>query len=116
LADISKTIDGQINSQLSTLSAGEIIKRIVKILGRILVAEIESILVLSAGVFISVIGEIRNVLYFPIDIPVISRVYKDATAEELSLIQVMCFIVAVPSTIVYKTIEDDGTKSKGIRT
>lgn len=44
------------------------------------------------------------VLDAPLDIPILSPIYKDITGDQLSFLDLVCLIGAIPATVIYKAI------------
>jgi hypothetical protein len=51
-----------------------------------------------------VIAGVKELLNLPIDIPVISPLYRSLTGESLSVIDAACLLIAVPGTILFKVV------------
>ncbi|MEH2245601.1 hypothetical protein [Nostoc sp.] len=96
------TLQSQILHLIQNLSVGEIIKRIIAVLGDLLIESVKNIVITSIEVMEILVEGVLTVLDTPIDIPVISSVYKEIADDELSLLDAVCLVVAIPSTLVYK--------------
>lgn len=97
-----KQLQTQIIEQVPNLSAGEIIKRLIAIIGDLLVSSVENLLVSAIDIIEVLVEGVLQLLDATIDIPVISWLYKEITGNELSLLDVICLVVAIPGTLVYK--------------
>ena len=97
-----QVIQDQIIGQLTTLSIGELLKRILAVLADILIESIENILEITIDVIAIIIKGVIEILDTPINVPVISWAYKKITGSESSLLDVVCLVAAIPVTILYK--------------
>ncbi|KAJ5666364.1 uncharacterized protein N7477_008812 [Penicillium maclennaniae] len=43
----------------------------------------------------------------PLDIPILSPIYKNITGDQLSYLDLVCFIGAIPATVIYKAITNN---------
>jgi hypothetical protein len=64
----------------------------------------EDILSMMLGLVEDAVKGLQSALNASVDIPVISYIYKLLTDEDLSILDVLCLILAVPVTILYKVI------------
>lgn len=63
---------------------------------------IEAILIALCELAGSAIEKFQKLIDTPIDIPIISWIYKEITGSELTLLNLLCLAVAVPVTILYE--------------
>jgi hypothetical protein len=96
------TLNSQIIGKLGTLSADDIVKRIVVVIGDILISSTENILIGAIDVIIIMVQGLFDLLDAPVEIPVISWIYKLITGNRLTLLDASCLVIAIPATIVYK--------------
>lgn len=101
------TVQTQILNQLATLSAGEVVARILGVLADILVESVENMVSLSLDVMSILAKGVLGLLDTPIDIPVISWVYQKIAGEELTLLDAACLVAAIPATVIYKLAEEE---------
>jgi hypothetical protein len=97
-----QAIQTDIISQFSSLSLTEIIKRFVAIVTDTLLQSAENILLAVLDVFIQLTAGLMDVLTAPVDIPVISWLYHTFTGDDLSFLDLICLVAAIPATIIYK--------------
>jgi hypothetical protein len=104
IADMINNIKINVIDQIHTLSAAEIVKRIIANVLDVLLETAENVLVALVDIFEAVVKGIIDVLDQPVTIPVISPMYKKIThqEEELSMLDLVCLVAAIPVTIVYK--------------
>jgi len=95
---IKKDIIDQINS----LSMSEIIKRFMAILADTLLQTAENVMEATLDLFIQLTQGMMDLLTAKLDIPVLSWLYKQLTGEDLSFLDLICLIGAIPATIIYK--------------
>jgi hypothetical protein len=101
-----KEIDTQIIQCIHELSVTEIIKRFINIVVKELVDLAVDAVDTTIDILIFLIQAIKKVLTEPINIPVISWLYHDLTGNDLTFLDVICLIAAIPATIVYKLISN----------
>lgn len=98
------SLQSEVLEQIQNLSAGDIIKRIIAIIGDILIESVKNIIISSIDVMEILVEGVFAVLDTSIDIPIISRFYKEITGNNLSLLDLACLIIAIPSTLIYKLV------------
>ncbi|HYI47228.1 MAG TPA: hypothetical protein VEX35_02075 [Allosphingosinicella sp.] len=103
----------QIIDQFSNLSMTEIIERFVGILAETLLETAENILLALVDVLIQLADGMMDLLSASIDIPVLSWLYKELTGDDLSFIDLICLIVAIPATLIYKATADAAPFPRG---
>ncbi|MFD0861679.1 hypothetical protein ACFQ1M_05640 [Sungkyunkwania multivorans] len=96
------TLKTQVIDQISTLSFGDIVKRLVAILADILVESAENIIDTALDIVAILVEGVIEILNAKLDIPVLSWLYKEITGNDLTILDVVCLIVAIPGTIIYK--------------
>jgi hypothetical protein len=101
------TLNSQIIGKLGTLSADEILKRIVAVLGEILISSTENILIGVIDVMTIMVKGLLDLLDAPVEIPVISWLYKLITGNRLTLLDAACLVMAIPATIVFKVAANE---------
>ncbi|KAE8327066.1 hypothetical protein BDV39DRAFT_205197 [Aspergillus sergii] len=98
--DIKEKVVDQINS----LSPIQVVQRILGILSTFLVHTAKNIVLLIVDVIKHFISTLLDYLDTPLEIPVISPIYKKITyGDSLSCIDVVCLIGAIPTTLIYKS-------------
>ena len=102
LSDAANAIKTQIIDQFSTLTASEVITRFLAIAADTVIQSTENVLVTVLDVFGQLVQGMMDVLTAKLDIPVLSWLYHELTGEDLSFIDVICLVAAIPVTIIYK--------------
>lgn len=102
LSGAYNAIKTDIIDQFDSLSVTEIIKKFIAIIVDTLLQTVENILLAVVDVFIQLIKGVMDVFTTTIDIPVLSWLYKDISGEDLSFLDLICLIAAIPATIVFK--------------
>ena len=97
-----ETLRKQVIEQFQQLSLGEIIKRLLAILGKILVGSAENIIGTALDVMLLIVEGMWKVFDAKLNIPILSWLYKDITGNDLSILDVVCLVMAIPATVVYK--------------
>jgi hypothetical protein len=95
-------IKTDIIEQFNSLSVTKIIQKFVAIVADTLLQTAENILLAVVDVFVQLTAGLMALLTEPLDIPVLSWLYHELTGEQLSFLDVICLIGAIPATIVYK--------------
>ena len=91
-------------SQASTTPIGDLVKKIVAVIADVLIASATNIADTLLDVAAQLIGDIVNEVFLaPLNIPVISPLYKLFADEELSLLDAVCLVMAIPLNIIYET-------------
>ncbi|KAM0289102.1 hypothetical protein ACHAO9_006322 [Fusarium lateritium] len=104
---VAKTLDqirSQIIEQFSSLTPLEIVKRLVAIVGDLVLETAKNIVVKMLGIVKNLTNAVIEELNKPISIPIVSSLYKSIAGDELSIMDVVCLVAAVPATLVYKAI------------
>lgn len=112
LADAAEAIYTQIIVPFSTLSITEILQRFLAIVTDALLETAENIMVAIVELLVQLAGEVMEVLTAPINFPVLSDIYKWLTGDQLSFLDAVCLVAAVPATLCYKISNDAATGSK----
>jgi hypothetical protein len=102
LAAAANAIKTQIVDQFSNLSVTDIIKRFLAIVADTILQSAENVLVTVLDVFAQLVQGVIDVLTAKLDIPVLSWLYTELTGEELSFLDVICLVAAIPVTVIYK--------------
>ncbi|MCX8961600.1 hypothetical protein EHW64_10675 [Erwinia psidii] len=95
-------IKTDIIDQFDTLTLTQIIEKFTAIIVDTLLQTTENILCAAIDVFVQLAEGFIDMLTATIDIPVISWLYKKLTGDDLSFLDLICFIAAIPATVVYK--------------
>lgn len=96
------TIKTEIIDKFSALSISDIIKKLLAIIADTVLKSAENVLVTLLDVFGQLVEGIIDVLAAKLDIPILSWLYKELTGEDLSFLDVICLVAAIPVTIIYK--------------
>lgn len=68
----------------------------------IVLSVVEAVILVILDVAADAISAVNALLIKPINIPVISWLYKKVAQHDLTILDVMCLIIAVPATLIYK--------------
>lgn len=102
LSAAADAVQTQIIDQFSTLSVTDIIQKLVAIVADTVIQSTENVLETTLDVFAQLVQGTIDVLTAKLDIPVLSWLYHELTGEDLSFLDVVCLVAAIPVTIVYK--------------
>ncbi|KAL8715211.1 MAG: hypothetical protein Q9220_001169 [cf. Caloplaca sp. 1 TL-2023] len=117
LATAIDSLQKQILDPILTMSPTQVMQRLAAIIGGVLIQTAKNVVVKSLDIIKILIDAVFKLLDAPISIPVLSPFYRSITGSELSFLDVMCFIAAIPVTIMYKIVAgvapfpDDSTTS-----
>lgn len=95
-------IKTQIIDQFETLSVTEIIKRFLAIVADTILKSTEKVIVVLLDLVAQLMTGMIDVLQAELDIPVLSWLYNRLTGEDLSFLDLICLIAAIPVTLIYK--------------
>jgi hypothetical protein len=112
LSSAAEAIYNQIIVPFSSLSVTEILQRFLAIVTDALLETAENIIVAIVELLVQLAGDVMQVLTAPIYFPVLSDIYKWLTGDQLSFLDVVCLVAAVPTTLCYKISNDAATGSK----
>jgi hypothetical protein len=102
LAAAANAIKTDIIEPFSSLSVTDIIKRFLAIVADTVLQSAENVLLTVLDVFKQLMQGMIDALSAKLDIPVLSWLYKELTGEDLSFLDVICLVAAIPVTIIYK--------------
>ena len=102
LAAAAHAIKTDIIDQFSNLGVSEIIKRFVAIVADTVLQSAENVLVTVLDVLAQLMEGMIEILTTRLHIPVLSWVYNELTGEDLSFLDLICLIAAIPVTVIYK--------------
>ncbi|HEY0014830.1 MAG TPA: hypothetical protein VGC13_00870 [Longimicrobium sp.] len=100
----ANSLKTQVFDAWNDISLKEAAKRIVAVLGELLLAQGENIILAVLDVLRSVSDSLLDMLDAPISIPVLSPLYKEISGNDLSMLDLVCLVVAVPATVVFKMV------------
>lgn len=95
-------IKDDIVAKFNQLSLYEIIKKFTTVIVDTLLQTVENVLLTAIDVFTQLVTGAIQLLNTPLQIPVLSWLYNEITGDELSVLDLVCLIGAIPATIVYK--------------
>lgn len=106
-------IQTDIVDQFNSLTVKEIIVKFTAIVVDTLLQTAEHILVAVVKVFIQLVEGMMDLLTATIEIPVLSWLYHKLTGDDLSFLDLICLISAIPITVVYKLSANASPFPKG---
>ena len=90
-----------------TLSAAEIIKRLIAIATKLLLHIGRDLIKLLLELAKAAIGGLMDALQKPLNIPILSHIYSLITdGDKLTFLDLACLIAAIPTTIICKLVEE----------
>jgi hypothetical protein len=104
LETMIKQIQEQVVQQLPSLTPMDIFKRLFGVLADLTLKTARNVLVKLVDVIKVFSDLLLQFLDAPAEIPVISWVYKLVTGSDLSMLDLICFITAIPTTVIYKAM------------
>lgn len=102
LSGACEAIKIDIIDQINSLSMTQIIQKFMAILVDTLIQTAENVMEAALDVFIQLVQGMMDLLTAKLDIPVLSWLYKEISGEDLSFLDLICLIGAIPATIIYK--------------
>ncbi len=100
-------IKSQIVDKFTQLSPTDIIKKLVAIIGDLLLNTVENILDEALRVVEILAKGVLAAFEAPISIPILSDLYRDITGNDLSMLDLVCLVVAIPVTLIYKLVTNE---------
>ncbi|GAW14048.1 hypothetical protein ANO14919_034400 [Xylariales sp. No.14919] len=101
-------IKAEVFDKIHTMSPTEVVQRVLKVLGTFLIGTSKNILLKLLDLIKLVFLGILDILDAPLDIPIISPMYKTITGgDTLSMLDIICLIAAIPATLIYKLAAND---------
>jgi hypothetical protein len=102
VSNLVNAIKSDIIDQFASLSVTDVITKFLAIAADTALQSTENVLVTVLDVFGQLINGMMGVLTEKLDIPVLGWLYYDLTGDDLSFLDVICLVAAIPATIVYK--------------
>ncbi|MEM1274973.1 MAG: hypothetical protein AAGH74_00460 [Pseudomonadota bacterium] len=96
------TIQTQIVGQLENLSFGEILKRLLAVIADVLLQSIDNLVGTVLDIAEIILQGILDLLDAKLEIPVLSWLYRKITGSDLSVLDLVCLIAAIPATVIVK--------------
>ncbi|KAL8632460.1 hypothetical protein Q9189_001835 [Teloschistes chrysophthalmus] len=97
-------LQSQIMGPRLTLTPAQIFQRLAAIISGALIQTAKNIVVKSLDIIKILVDALFKLLDPLISVPVLSPFYKQITGSDLSFLDVMCFVAAIPVTIMYKIV------------
>jgi len=97
-------IKTEIIDQFGSISVGEVMKRFIAIVATTLIQAAAHILNAAIDIIAALADGILWLIQQPLEIPVLSWLYKEIADEELTFLSLVCLVSAIPSTILYKAV------------
>ena len=113
LAGAANEIKTQIIDQFASLSVTDVIKRFLAIISDTILQTAENAITMMLDIIAQLLTGMMDILTATIDIPVLSWLYKQLTQEDLSFIDLLCLISAIPVTLIYKIATDKAPFPQG---
>ncbi|MGB8601164.1 MAG: hypothetical protein WCD42_03100, partial [Rhizomicrobium sp.] len=117
LSDVKEEFEA-LAKNISTLNLGQILEKVLAILVKCLVSSVKVLIDLAFDILKALIKSGLDALTKTIHIPVLSDILKVIGVEELSLLDMFCWLAAIPITVGYKVVyksapypDDANTKS-----
>lgn len=89
-------------SEYQNMTLGEILKRIIAIIGSGVLETAQNVFDVLFDIFIKMLESALEILDTPIYIPVVSDILEYFGVPKVSMLDLICYIGAVPVTVVYK--------------
>ena len=92
----------EIVDKIETLTLSDIVKKIIAIFVDTLLETAENLMLTALDIIKILVTGVMDLIDCPLDIPVLSWLYKEYVGSEMSVLDILCLVVAMPVTIVYK--------------
>lgn len=90
--------------QFSSLTPFQVVERMLAIISGLVLESAKNVLVKVIDIIKILADGVLDLLDAPLDIPILSRIYNKITGDELTVLDLICLIGAIPATILYKII------------
>jgi hypothetical protein len=99
-------IKDEVATKFMTLSPEQVIKKVLAIVAKFVIGFAENLSLRLLELVKMIVGGLLDLLTAPLEIPVISWVYKNVITEgdELSVLDLVCLVSAIPATIIFKAV------------
>ena len=105
-ADYIQTTATQIKQQIvdlfSSLTPSELFQKVIAIITDLLLKTTRNIIVKAIDILKIIATNLLDLLDAPINIPIISPIYKQISGDDLSFLDLITLVGAIPATIMYK--------------
>ncbi|KAM3414340.1 hypothetical protein BST61_g10987 [Cercospora zeina] len=102
--DMFKQIEEHVIKPWSELTPVQAAKKLLAIAGDLLIKSGRNVIATVVDILRHVARTVVGMLDAPIRIPILSKLYKDISGNELSVLDLVCLALAVPATVLYKAI------------
>lgn len=92
---------------IQSMSPMAVLKQLVAIIADVVIDSAKNVVVALINIIESIIVGVLDALDAPIDIPVISWLYTKVSGNPLSILDLICLVVAIPTTIIYKIAKEE---------
>jgi hypothetical protein len=96
------SLQADVIGKFHDLSFAQLIDGVIAIFSEALLQSLENVLLAVLDVLEALVEGVGDLLDTAIDIPVLSGLYKEISGDDLSLLDVICLVVAIPATICGK--------------
>lgn len=112
LATLGSTIEGDIGTAVSqiktqvvdsysSLTALQIVTKVIAILGDLLLQSTKDVIVKLLAVVKALAADALTLLTTPLPIPILSTIYKAQVGSDMTVLDLVCLVAAIPVAIVY---------------
>ncbi|KAJ3538007.1 hypothetical protein NM208_g6089 [Fusarium decemcellulare] len=103
--EVIAKVKREVIDNIYTLTPVNLIKKLLAIIGGLVLSTAKHIVVASLDIIQDLTTAVIKALDGPIKIPIISSLYKRISGgSELSIMDLICLVAAVPSTLLYKVV------------
>ncbi len=88
--------------QSEQLSFGDLIKQLVAVVADTVLESVENIVDALLDLIMELMEGFMEILETPIHIPVVSDILKDFGIDDITILDIFCWIAAIPATLIYK--------------
>jgi hypothetical protein len=104
LTGMVNQVKTQIVDNISTLTPTQVVQRLSGVIADLLIKSAETVIITLLDLLKVIANGLIDLLDAPIDIPIISSIYKSISGDALTILDLVCLIGAIPVTIIIKIV------------
>ncbi|KAK3354081.1 hypothetical protein B0T25DRAFT_581707 [Lasiosphaeria hispida] len=97
-------IKTQVFDNITSLSPLDVIKKILAIIADLVLKSAENVIAKTADFLKIAVNGLLDALDQPLDIPILSPLYHAATGNDMSILDVVCLVCAIPVNVIHAAV------------